>query len=238
MGNVFTKAVGQSLVQYDSALPYRWFDAVGPTAVKVLEEFQQTAFASANNMAACTTTLVNASTVALVAGANGGQVLISTAGAENDGANIQFLGEAFSFASPWEAYFGIRFKVSEATQSDFLVGLCITDTDLLGGMTDGIYFRKVDGSAAISFVLEKNSAETEVAAVHTCVADTFVDLEFIYDGANVDAYVNGAKKASIAAGNANFCNDEFLTPSVHFLTGAAAPITMTVDWLRAIQVQG
>lgn len=242
MGSVMETNVNGQKIYCDAAFQRRWLDAFGPDVVKCIENFQQTAFDGADLPAAWTVTLVEAgagdSTVALMAGANGGQLLITTDAAENDGVNMQLKGEAFSFASAWQAYFGIRFKVSEATQSDFLAGLCITDTDLLGGLSDGLYFRKVDGATGISFVLEKNSTETEIAAVHACAADTFVTLEFVYDGADVLIYVDGAEKGRINAGNANFCNDEFLTPSLHFLTGAAAAITMNVDWVRAIQVQG
>lgn len=240
MGSVNTTNVRGQFVYYDNAYAHRWLDAFGPNVVKVVEEFQKTYLVS-DTIAGATTTLVETgageTTLGLVAGANGGELLITTDAADNDGANIQWNGECFSFASAWPAYFGIRFKASEATQSDFLVGLCITDTDLLGGLSDGIYFRKVDGATGISFVLEKNSAETEIASVHTFAADTYLVLEFAYDGTNVTAYVNGNQVAQVAAANANFCNDEFLTPSLHFLTGAAAAITCNVDWIRAIQMQ-
>lgn len=241
MGTCGSTTVNGQIVFFDRDYAHRWLEAFGPDVVKVIENFVQTPFSGADAPAAWTTTLVEGgageTTVALMGGANGGQLLITTDAAENDGANMQLQGEAFSFASAWQAYFGIRFKASEATQSDFLVGLCITDTDLLGGMTDGIYFRKVDGATGIAFVLEKNSAETEVAALATFAADTFVTLEFVYDGTYVKAYVDGVLKTEVLATNANFCNDEFLTPSIHFLTGEAGAKTMNVDWIRAIQIQ-
>jgi hypothetical protein len=241
MGSVNTGNVRGQFVFFDNAFAHRWLDAFGPNVVKVVEEFQKTPFDAADTPGGCTVTLAETgagdTTLALAAGANGGELLITTDAADNDGANIQYRGEAFSFASAWPAYFGIRLKVSEATQSDLLAGLCITDTDLLGGLSDGVYFRKVDGSTAISFVLEKNSVETEIASVHALAADTYLVLEFAYDGTDVRAYVNGSQVAQVPATNANFCNDEFLTPSLHFLTGAAAAITCNVDWIRAIQMQ-
>lgn len=201
-------------------------DFVGPTGSH-----------SADNLLGWTTTLVEAgageTTLALVDG-SGGWLLVSTDAADNDGANIQRLGEAFSFTSAQKfTYFGIRLKASEATQSDLLVGMCITDTDLLGGMTDGVYFRKVDGSAAVEFVTEKNSTETATAAVHTLVADTFVTYEFYFDGTAVEAFVNGV---SVGRNTTNICDDELLTPSMHFLAGQAGGMTFTVDWVRAWQL--
>jgi hypothetical protein len=230
-----SKWVNGNLIFHDGQ---RWFDAIGPTVCKFLEDFVGTPFASADTPAAWTVTLVEGgageSTVALADGA-GGLLLITTDAAENDGVNMQVTKEAFKLASGKPCYFGIRLKVSEATQSDFLVGLCITDTDLLGGVTDGVYFDKVDGSTDINFTLEKNGTETTSAsAVGTCVDDTYVILEFFFDGTNVDAYVDGALQTRLAV--TNLPDDEELTPSIHFLTGAAAAETMTVDWIRAIQI--
>jgi hypothetical protein len=232
-----SKWVNGNLVYVDSANKQRWLDAIGPNVCKFLEDFVATPFASADTPAAWTVTLVEAgggeSTVALTDGA-GGLLLITTDANENDGVNMQVTKEAFKLASDKPCYFGVRFKISGATESDFIVGLCITDTTLLGGMTDGVYFRKVDGSTAVNFVLEKNSTET-TGQVHTAVADTFVTLEFYFDGTNIDAYVDGVVQTRLAM--TNLPDDEELTPSIHFLTGAAAAITMTVDWIKVIQIK-
>jgi hypothetical protein len=148
---------------------------------------------------------------------------------------MQVTGEAFDLASGNYTYFGIQFQASEATQSDFLVGLCITDTTLLGGMTDGIYFECLDASTDINFVLEKDSTETTSAsAVGTFADATDVTLEFLFDGTNVDAWVNGTVQTRLAT--TNLPDNEQLTPSIHFLTGAASAETMSVKWLRAIQI--
>lgn len=215
----------------------RWFDALGPNVAKFVEEFVNTPFDGADAPAAFTTTLVETggaeTTVALNAGADGGTLLITTDAADNDGANIQAKGEAFKPLT-YQLYFGARFKISEATQSDFLIGLCITDTDLLGGMTDGIYFRKVDASTTMNFVLEKDSTETATAFGTAIAADTWYVLEFFFDGTNVDWYVNGVLQTRPAI--TNLPNDEHLTPSVHVLTGSAASITAEVDWIRTIQI--
>jgi len=233
---VNSKYVNGNLVFVDAANKQRWLDAVGPNVCKFMDDFVATPFASADTPANWTVTLVETggaeSTVALADGV-GGLLLITTDAFDNDGVNMQVTKEAFKLASGKPCYFGTRLKISEATQSDFLVGLCITDTDLLGAMTDGVYFRKVDGSTSVNFVLEKNSTET-TGAVHTAVADTYVILEFYFDGTNVDAYVDGALQTRLAM--TNLPDDEELTPSIHFLTGAAAAITMTVDWIRVLQI--
>jgi len=115
----------------------------------------------------------------------------------------------------------------------WITGDHITDTALLGGMTDGIYFRKVDASASIAAVTEKNSTETEAAEVGTLVANTTIILEFYFDGATVYFFVNGVQ---VAAHTANIPDDEALTPSIEFLTGEAVAHRMKVAWGRAFAI--
>lgn len=239
MANLHAKRLYGNLVYYDRSTQYRWLDAIGDGVHKFIDHFVYTPFDGADSPAAYTTTLVEGgageTTVALKDGADGGVLLITTDAAENDGANIQAKGEAFKFTgSNKQIYFGARFKISEATQSDYLLGLCITDTDLLGGMTDGLYFRKVDGSTTMAFVLEKDSTETATNYGTAIAADTWYTLEFLWDGTNVDWWVNGVEQTRPAT--TNLCNDEWLTPSIHVLTGAAAAITAEADWIRAIAV--
>lgn len=235
-----SKWLGGALVFYDDSEPQRFLDAFGPSICKFIEEFVNTPFASADNMAAWKTTLVETggggdTTLALEAGAEGGVLLVTTDNADNDGANVQALGEAFKLASGKECYFGCKFKISEATQSDFLIGLVITDgeNDMLGGVTDGVYFRKVDGATTMNFVLEKNTSETATAYGTAIEADTWYTVEFYFDGTDVDWYVNGVEQT--APVTTNLPDDEFLTPSFQFLTGTTSAITMRVDWMRAIQ---
>lgn len=235
MGVYAEQTVHGQLVMYDSAYTWRWLDAYGPAVNKWIEEFTVTNLQAANALGPCTVTLVNATTVANVAGSDSGEIIITAAGADNDGANIQLNGEAFKFNGNLPLYFGIRFKASEATQSDFLVGMAITDTDALGGLTDGVYFRKVDASTSVSFVVEKDSTESTVA-VQTFAANTYNIYEFYYDGTNIYAYINGTLAATVAGSATNVPNDEYLTPTIHFLAGEAAAHTCTIDWVRAIQI--
>jgi hypothetical protein len=237
MANTHSKWVQGNLVYYDTYL-HRWIDAIGYGVCKVLENFQYTGMAT-DAPSAWTTTLVEGgggeSTVALTGGAEGGTLLITTDAAENDGVNMQVQGEAFKFASGKPLYFGIKFQASEATQSDFLVGLAITTTDALGGVTDGVYFRKVDGSTTCSAVIEKNTTETTGTAM-TFAATTDYVLEIFWDGAAADFFVDGVALTRLA--QTNIPDDEFLSPVIHFLAGSANARTMTVDWVRCIQING
>jgi hypothetical protein len=227
--------INQNLAYWDTH-QCRILDAWGPTVTKYLNDFVNAQLVSADAPLGWTVTLVEGgggeSTITAV-DAVGGQILLTTDAFDNDGINMQVTGENFLLAAAKPCYFGIKLKISEATQSDLLVGLCITDTDLLGAMTDGVYFRKVDASAALSFVLEKGSAETTAVVLATMAAGTWYTLEFFFDGVNVDCWVNGTLQTRLAI--TNLPNTEELTPSIHVLTGEAVSHTCTVDWVRAIQ---
>lgn len=165
----------------------------------------------------------------------GGVLLLTTGGTENNGVNYNLKGEPFKLASGKSLWYEARVKVSEAVQSDFLVGLSITDTEMLGGVTDGVYFRKVDGSASVAFVTEKNSTETSTAAVHTAVDATYVRLGFWFDGnGSVFAYVDGVL---VATHTTNIPDDEELTVAFHITTGEAAAKTFSVDVIDVVQVR-
>ena len=231
-----TSHIGQAEVLVDSTYDHRWYNAVGPYVNKVLEEFVQTPYIAASSIAGTTTTLVNLSTHALVGGALGGNMLITTAGAEVDGAQIQWLGEAFLPTANNEIYFGCRFQISSATESDFMIGLCITDTTALAdGVTDGIYFRKIDGTTACNFVVETASTETATAAF-TVAAATWYVVEWRWNGINLYFYVDGVYVGAPVV--TNIPTAEYMTPTIAFLTGDTVAITMTVDWMRCIQTIG
>jgi len=210
--------------------------AIGPDVMTYFEDFIGP-IAASDALVGWTTTLVEAgageSTVTIPDGA-GGVLLLTTDANEDDGINLQKIGEMFKLSTTQKIlYFGIRLKISDKTQSDFIAGLCITDTTLLGGMTDGVYFRKVDGSANVNVVTEKNSTETETLAVAAMVDDTYKLLEFYWDGTSVEFFVDGV---AVAQHTTNIVDDEELTPSIHFLTGEAVAKTMSVDWIRVIQI--
>lgn len=215
----------------------RWIDAIGQDVKKVLLDFASLPMTASDNPAEWSVTLVEAgggeSTVAMATTAGGG-LLITTDAADDDGVNMQMTGEAFKLESAKPLYFGIKFQASEATQSDFLVGLCITDTTLLGGMTDGAYFECLDAATGISFVSEKDSSEEQSDSLGTFADATDVILEFYWDGSKLEAFVNGTSKATHST---TLPDDEILTPSIQFLTGAASAETMNVDWLRVIQLR-
>lgn len=174
-------------------------------------------------------TVVNAST----AGTTGAAGLITTDNAENDGVNMQLKGENFGAHANNDMYIGARFTINDVDQTDLFFGFAITDTTLLGGVTDAIYFESLDESAALAAVTEKDNTETTTSAVGTLVDATEVYLEIYVAGVTAYFYVDGAL---VATHTANFPNDEELTPSIHFLTGEAIANTALFRDLRAFQI--
>lgn len=164
----------------------------------------------------------------------GGVLLLTTGATENNGPNYNKKGESWKLAAGKPLWYEIKLKISDATQSDFLVGLSITDTEMLGAVTDDVSFRKIDESASVSFVTEKNSTETTTASVHTMVADTYVRLGFFFDGAGtIYAYVNGVL---VATHTTNIPDDEELCVAFQVTTGEAVAKTMSIDYIRVAQI--
>jgi hypothetical protein len=235
MANLHSKRIKGNLAFYDTHHK-RIVDAFGPDVVKYVDDFVTLPVDdTTGDPTAFTMTVVEAGagdTTVTSANVAGGALLITTDANENDGANLQLNGESFKLVSGNPLYFGARLKVSDATQSDFFIGLAITDTDILGGVTDRIGFEKLDGSTDLKFMLEKDSTETLSAALAT-VGTANMILEFYFDGTTVEVFVDGVSVATPAV--TNLPDDEELRVSLQFLAGSAGAKTCTVDWVRCIQ---
>ena len=170
-------------------------------------------------------------TQALTAG-DGGLLLITNTAADNDLVALQKNPAAFSFTAGKKLFFRARFKVSDATQSDLVFGLQVVDTTPLD-VTDGVYFLKADGSAAVSVVCRKNATtgSTSASSIATLADDTYITLGFAYDGEGKVAYeVNGNVVGSLDASSA-YLPDTTCTVSFALQNGEAVAKTMTVDFV-------
>jgi len=161
---------------------------------------------------------------------DGGLLLITNTAADNDLVALQKKGESFRFASGKKLWFEARFKVSDATQSDLVMGLQITDSTPLD-VTDGVFFIKADGAATVNLLVEKNNTATTTSSVATMVDDTFITLGFFYDGdSTIYYFVNGALGGSSVT--TNLPDDEDMTVSFAIQNGEAAAKTMTIDYIN------
>lgn len=239
---VKTKNVHNALVLYDDATTTeRWYDAIGVGVVKYIMNTAATPTDDTTGMPTeFTNTLVNGSTFAH-ADVAGGAVILTCDTAENDGISLQLgdevggAGENVSFAIDYPCYFEVTFQGNDVDQSEYLLGVAITDTDPIGAVTDGIYFRSVDESAVLNFVIEKDSIESVTAAA-TLADGVDIRASFYFDGVNIIAAINDVQVASIARTDASFPNDELLRLTISLLTGEAIANTLTIKRLRLIQI--
>lgn len=172
---------------------------------------------------------------------HGGGWLLTTTGAENDGLNLQTNGEFWLPATNKQFWYKTRFKLSDATQSDFLLGMAVKDTTLLGaaagdGVTDGVFFQKDDGAATVNLYCQKDTTTGQLASgtVTTLADDTFVILGCYYDGKQyLKYYVNESHAGTLdlTSTPATYLPDTECALSVAFLTGMAAVKTMTIDYI-------
>ena len=171
-------------------------------------------------------------TEAITSGA-GGQLLLTNAAGDNDLDFLQLKGESFKLSSSKRAFFEARFKVSDATQSDVVMGLQITDTTPLA-VSDGVYFMKDDGDTNLDFHIEKDGTDTTTAAITTLADDTFVTVGFFIDPntSQVSYFIGEAEPVGVV--NTNLPDDEELTVSFGIQNGEAAAKTMTIDYVNVI----
>lgn len=173
-------------------------------------------------------------TQALTAG-DGGLLLITNTATDDDLVSLQKTPAAFSMTAGKQAFFKARFKVSDATQSDFMLGVVIVDTTPLDA-TDGIYFQKDDGDAELDVYCRKNATtgSNRATNIATVVSDTYLVVAWYYDGVDRVYYgVNGTVIGSLSASSTYLPDATNLTVTIALQNGEAVAKTMTVDYVFA-----
>ena len=167
-----------------------------------------------------------------LADGDGGLLLVTNAAGDNDHDFFQLVKEGYKYEAGKQLAFHMRFKTNDATQTDIVAGLQLTDTSPLD-VTDGIFFLKADGAATISFIVEKNSTQSTLTLPNSLADDTFMTLGFVYDPKDQKFHVfqNNVLAGTVVSTNAP--DDEELTVSFGIQNGAAAAKTLTVDYIGA-----
>lgn len=173
---------------------------------------------------------------------------------DNSGYQLQGDMETFALVAGKRTRFETKFQTTDATQSEILAGLCITDTTLIdaGGtfavadltFSDGIGFYKADGDTAFYCFVIRDSALVGSAGPFGTVAndtDMRLGLEVRMDPTTAGKgkalfYINGAQVAGIDCAVMPYETEEVLAPSIAFNTGDNTG-TKTCDWdyVRAAQ---
>jgi len=174
---------------------------------------------------------------------NGGVLLITDSAADNDGRQHQKVGESFLLTAGKKALFKARFKVSDVTQSDLLIGLAILDTTLLGatggdGVTDGIFFYKDDGAATLNISCQKDATtgQLQATSIATLVDATYIEVAWYYNGnQSIEYFIDNVKKGTLALTDApaTYLPDTELTISFALLNGEGVAKTMSIDYILA-----
>ena len=94
-----------------------------------------------------------------LADGDGGLLLVTNAAGDNDNDFFQLVKEGFKYEAGKQLAFNMRFKTNDATQSDIVAGLQLTDTSPLD-VTDGVFFLKSDGATTVTFIVEKDSTQS------------------------------------------------------------------------------
>jgi hypothetical protein len=165
---------------------------------------------------------------------DGGVLLVTNDAADDDNDFFQKVGEGFLMEAGKSAVFKARIKTSDATQSDIVIGLQVTDTTPLS-VTDGIYFLKTDGAATVDVICRKNATtgSTSASAVATMVSDTWIVLGWEYDGkGNLKYFVDDVHIGTLDA-SSTYLPDTELTVSFGIQNGEAVAKTLSVDYILA-----
>jgi hypothetical protein len=198
-------------------------------------------------------------TIGLIAGAGG---LVDAAGGASSvtsdiGAilsnplsfNLPVNASSSSYPPSTKAWFSGTMKATTAANDQLQIGVTSANSALTP--TDGIYFNKAAGSAAVTFVVRKSSSSlaataysTGTSTVTTLVDATLVELAWYYDGKGyIKVYVNNAEVCSVDVGGstgavvATFPQAVALGGGFGIKAAATAPTTsdFIVDYLLVAQ---
>lgn len=234
---MFSK-INDSLVLVDEKYPHRWHDAWGLSVAKYLPSNGIPTDDTTGEMTSWTATETGTNTTVNSVTANS-LFTMTTGATEYNGYSSQLKGTAFKLATDKPFYFGGKFTISDATETDFLFGLCGVDTTLtaasaahaIGVSAGGFFFSKIDAVTAINFSVYAAGAAVTTIAVGTLTTGAHT-YECYFDGVSVNVYFDSVKVG---------CTDVTLpttvaTPSISFRAGAAAAKTLECGWLKSIQV--
>ena len=220
---VSNQAPGNPLFEYPYLDPFKYYSYVNDFFTYTAGDWTITTTEAGSG----------AATEALASTSAGGLLLVTNDDADNDLDFFNLKTEAFKFVAGKKTFFKARFAVSDATQSDFVMGLQITDTTPLA-VSDGVYFMKDDGDASLDFHVEKDGSDTTASAIATVSDATMLVAGFYYDGKSaIEYYVDDVKLGTSVT--TNLPDDEELAVSFGIQNGAAAAKTMTVDYIFVSQ---
>lgn len=160
---------------------------------------------------------------------------------DNSGSELQYDAANVALATSKHTRFTARLKVSDATQSDLVVGLAVLDTSLFASApSSAIWFRKDDDDAYLDAVIRSGSSEVASSTgVYTLADDTTVTLSIdvamtsTSNKGTVTFYVNGTSVATITNSS---LPSSIMAGTVAFISGnASGTKTCDIDYIGVDQ---
>lgn len=180
-----------------------------------------------------TVTKIGTGTQALTAG-DGGLLLNTNSAGATDSISNQLTVASFAPVAGKRAFFKTRFKLSDVTASQFIIGLVNATTTPLTN-TDGIFFQKPAATALVDVYVELDATtgRKTSAGVITLVADTFIELAWAYNGHDsVSFFANDVLITKLDA-SATYLPNANLAVTFLYANTTAVANTMTLDYIFA-----
>jgi len=187
---------------------------------------------TATDWVVTTTELGTGSATEAIEDEDGGVLKLTNAADDDDLDFLQLTKETFKLETGKKAWFKCRCKVSDATDSDFIIGIADRDTTPLSA-SDGVFFQKDDGDTNLDFHVAKVGTTSSASAIATVVDNTYLTLAFYYDGKDtIEYWVDGTKEGTLAADTLPAME---LTITFGIQNGEAVAKTMSVDYIMTIK---
>lgn len=167
----------------------------------------------------------------------GGVLNLVPGGTENQGTQLalggtaagETTGECFAPTAGKKIFFEAKFKMVDADQTDFFIGLASEDTSIIASdPTTWLGFRVTDESATVDF----KCGSTTVEAVATATDATYLKVGFKCAGTSYcEVWVDDKLVSTITTG----IPTALMKLSLALLTGEAAVNTTSVDYITCYQ---
>jgi len=234
-----TTNLTNGVTNVDTEDPFGDLPILDPTRIVVfLEDFNDY---SATYWAATTTEDGTAAATEAIQNATPSQITITNDNADNDLDLIEFYKEIVTFDYGKKTWYEAKFKVSDASETDVIMGLAIgSATSPVCLPVDGVVFHKADGSEVMNISIVKDGLSVSSTALVTLVDDTWVTVSLRWDGVSKITYYVDGDARGIQTVTGYVPDNEALNPMFGIMNGelcnsVAGTKTMTVDYICFIQ---
>jgi len=169
----------------------------------------------------------------------GGILRLTTDVLDDDGVQIQkkLPEDIFIPAAAKPLWFEAKMQLVTAAkhvESEFLIGLAITDTTVIPGVNDGIFFQKADATAEVGALTEIGGVATTTPGVLTFAPATWYKFGFWCDGITTCyLYVDGV----LVATHTTHIPIVAMQPTFAVLNGEAGAVEWDIDYFKIFQIR-